>query len=122
MSRLLRALAALALLGGAGCGQTFDATTLGVPVTMAAPAGEAVKGTPFRTTAHSVHAFLGLLTVSQPSLQRVLARQLVGGQEVAQLKIHTRSRFWDLVVTGITLGMIVPRSVTYEGVIIGRSP
>ena len=49
-----------------------------------------------------------------------LARQLVGGQEVAQLKIHTRSRFFDLLVTGITLGMIVPRSVTYEGVIIGR--
>jgi hypothetical protein len=108
------------LLAGAGCGQTFDTATLGVPVSMAAPAGEGVKGTPFRTTAHSVHAFLGLLTVSQPSLQKALARQLVGGQEVAQLKIRVRSRFWDLVVTGITLGMIVPRSVTYEGVIIGR--
>ena len=113
-------LAALVLLAATGCGQTFDATTLGVPVTMAAPAGEAVKGTPFRTTAHSVHVFLGLLTVSQPSLQKALARQLVGGQEVAQLKIHTRSRFFDLLVTGITLGMVVPRSVTYEGVIIGR--
>jgi hypothetical protein len=120
VSRILRAFAALALLGGAGCGQTFDATTLGVPVTMSAPAGEPVKGTPFRTTAHSVHAFLGLLTVSQPSLQKALARQLVGGQEVTQLKIHIRSRFWDLLVTGITFGMIVPRSVTYEGVIIGR--
>jgi hypothetical protein len=118
--RAPHAFCALVLLAGAACGQTFDATTLGVPVTMAAPAGQTVTGTKFRTTAHSVHVLFGILTISQPSLQKALARELVGGQEVTQVRIRTRSRFWDIVVTGITLGMIVPRSVTYEGVIVGR--
>ena len=120
MRRAFHAFCAAGLVGVAACSQTFDATSLGVPASMAAPAGQAVQGTPFRTTTHSVHALFGILTISRPSLQKALARELVGGQEVAQVRIHTRSRFWDVVVTGITLGMIVPRSVTYEGVIIGR--
>ena len=33
-----------------GCAQTFDATTLGVPVTMAAAAGQPVQGARFEVT------------------------------------------------------------------------
>jgi hypothetical protein len=113
------ALAAL-LLSGAACSQTFDTTTLGVPVTMAGPAGQTPQGTAFKTTSHTVHTLFGLVPVSQASLQKALARQLVGGQGIAQLKIKTKSRWFDLLVSGITLGMIVPRTVVYEGVIIGR--
>ena len=108
------------LLAGTACVQTFDTTTLGVPVTMAAPVGESADGTRFKTTAHSVHGFFGLVTISQPSLQKALARQLVGGQQIGQLKIKTRSRWSDLLITGLTLGLLAPRTVTYEGVIIGR--
>jgi hypothetical protein len=118
--RRLLALGALALLGAAACSQTFDATSLGVPVTMSTPADAPPQGAPFRTTTHTVHAFFGLVTVSQANLQKSLARQLVGGQEVSRLRIHTRSRFLDLVITCLTFGVVVPRSVTYEGVIIGR--
>ena len=111
---------ALVLLVGPACAQTFDTTTLGVPVTMAAPAGEPVDGTRFKTSSHSVHGLFGLFTISQPSLQKALARQLVGGQQITQLKIKSRSRWSDLLITGLTLGLIAPRTVTYEGVIIGR--
>ncbi|HEX7024104.1 MAG TPA: hypothetical protein VF187_04720 [Gemmatimonadales bacterium] len=113
-------LLALLLAGSSACAQTFDATTLGVPATMAAPAGEAVQGVPFKTTAHTVHAFFGLVPVGQASLQKALARQLVGGEGIANLRIRTKSRWLDVLVTGLTLGLIVPRTVIYEGVITGR--
>jgi hypothetical protein len=107
-------------VGAPGCVQTFDSTTLGVPVTMAAAPGEAQAGTAFKTQTHTVHAFFGLVTLSQANLQKSLARELVGGQQVTQLRIKIKSRWSDLLLTGLTLGLIVPRTVTYEGVIIGR--
>lgn len=110
----------LALLLSAACTQTFDSTTLGVPVTMGAAPGEAPQGTAFKTNAGSVHAFWGLVTLSQANLQKALARQLVGGQQVAQLRIRSHSRWTDVLVTVLTVGLITPRTVTYEGVIIGR--
>lgn len=113
-------LAFLLLLGAAACTQTFDSTTLGVPVTMATAPGEAVSGEPFKTRSHTVHALFGVVTLSQASLQKALARQLVGGQQVAQLKIKSSSRWSDVLFTLLTAGLLVPRTVTYEGVIIGR--
>jgi hypothetical protein len=114
------ALLALLLAGAGACTQTFDATTLGVPATMAAGAGEPVQGQPFKASSHTVHAFFGLLPVSQANLRKSLSSQLVGGQGIANLKIRTKSRWIDVLVTGLTLGLIVPRTVTYEGVITGR--
>lgn len=108
------------LLGAAACAQTFDSTTLGVPVSMGAAPGEVPQGTAFKTNSHTVHAFWGLLTLSQASLQKALARQLVGGQQVAQLKIRSHSRWSDVLLTVLTVGILTPRTVTYQGVIIGR--
>jgi hypothetical protein len=116
----LRAIAALGLLGAAACSQTFDATSLGVPATMSVAPGEAAQGTPFSVHAHTVHAFLGLVTLSQAKLQKALASELVGGAQITQLRIRTKSRPWDLIVTGLTLGLIIPRTVIYDGVVIGR--
>jgi len=113
-------LALLLLSAAAACTQSFDSTTLGVPVTMAAAPGEAVSGEPFKTRSHTVHALFGVVTLSQASLQKALARQLVGGNQVAQLKIKTTSRWSDVLFTLLTAGLLVPRTVTYEGVIIGR--
>jgi hypothetical protein len=110
----------VALLGTAGCAQSFDATSLGVPATMSAAPGETPEGTPFRTTAHSVHGIFGLVTLSQANLQKALARQLVGGQGITNLKIKTKSRWLDVLVTGLTLGLVVPRTVVFEGVVTGR--
>lgn len=116
----LRALLPLALLAASACAQSFDAATLGVPVTMAAVPGDIPQGKPFKVTTHTVHGLFGLLTISQANLRKGLATELVGADQVAQLKIRTKSRWFDVFVTGITLGLIVPRTVTYEGVVIGR--
>lgn len=114
----LRLLAAL--LGTAACTQTFDATSLGVPATMAVAPGDTTQGTPFRSTAHTVHGLFGLVTVSQANLRKSLARQLVGGEGISNLKIRTKSGWLDVLVTGLTLGLIVPKTVVYTGVITGR--
>ena len=113
------AVALMLLLTGA-CAQTFDATSLGVPATMAAAPGDTTQGTAFRTTAHTIHALFGLLPVSQANLRKALSRQLVGGQGISNLKIKTKSRWTDVLVTALTLGLVVPKTVIYEGIITGR--
>lgn len=121
MNATHRAVAALLLAGSMGClQQSFDATTLGVPATMATPPADLPEGTAFRTSSHTVHGLFGLITISQANLQKGLSQQLVGGTGVAQLKITTRSRWSDVLISVLTLGLIVPRTVTYQGVIIGR--
>lgn len=106
--------------GLSGCAQSFDATSLGVPATMASAAGEAVVGQPFQVSAHTVHAFWGLVPLGKARLDKALASQLVGGKAVAQLKIRTKSRWTDLLFTGLTLGLIAPKTVVYEGIVVGR--
>lgn len=108
------------LLAASGCTQVFDATTLGVPVTMSAAPGDLPPGKPFKMTGHTVHGLFGLVTISQASLKKGIATQLVGAEQVANLKIKTKSRWFDVVITGLTLGLVVPRTVTYEGIVIGR--
>lgn len=118
--RITRAgLLALAL-AVSGCALTFDSSNLGVPVTMAAPAQGAPTGTPFQVTKHPVFLMWGLFGAGQPSLEDVLAGQAGTGASVANLKIRVRSRWSDLLVTALTLGVFTPRSVTFEGVVVGR--
>jgi len=121
MSLRFNVLAASLLLGTA-CAQTFDATSLGVPVTMAAPAGEVLQGDAFSLKQSSVYVFWGFLTLTTPSLEKVLATQLVGGKSVSNLKIKVYSKWSDLLITGLTLGVVVPRTVKFEGVITGGTP
>jgi hypothetical protein len=100
-----------------GCAQTFDATTLGVPVTMAAAAGQPVEGTRFSVTSRAVYGLWGVFRLRQPSLRNALASQLAGGGGVADVRIKVRSRWGDVLVSVLTLGLIVPRAVTFEGVV-----
>jgi hypothetical protein len=115
VSRALPALLVLLLL--VGCAHTFDATTLGVPATVSSPAGQEPQGARFRVGGKSVFGFWGLLRFKEPSLRKALAAQLAGGSGIADLKIKVRSRWSDVLITGLTLGLIVPRSVTFEGVV-----
>lgn len=121
MSLRFAALTASLLLTAA-CAQTFDATSLGVPVTMATPAGEVPQGEPFNLNQSSVYALWGLLTLTTPSLEKVLGTQLVGGKSVTNLKIKIYSKWSDILITGLTLGIVVPRTVKFEGIITGGSP
>jgi hypothetical protein len=107
--RLLLALTVVLL---PGCSFTLDATHLGVPATLASSAAAPVNGTAFSVTGRAVYGLWGAVKFSQPSLQKTLAAQLVGGKEVANVRVRVRSKFSDLLITGLTLGLIVPRAVT----------
>jgi hypothetical protein len=101
-----------------GCAHTFDATALGVPVTLASPAGQRPEGTRFSVTSRALYAFWGLAKIKEPSLRKALAAQLAGGSGIADLRIKVRSRWSDVLLTALTGGLIVPRAVTYEGVVL----
>jgi hypothetical protein len=62
------------------------------------------------------------VTLTTPSLQKVLATQLVGGKSVTNLKIRVFSKWSDLLITVLTLGVVVPRTVKFEGVVTGGTP
>ncbi len=101
-----------------GCALTFDSTELGVPATFAESAQTPPQGTPFSVTKHPVFILWGLTAVSRPNAEDVLAGQAGTGARIANLRIKVRTRFPDLLVTVLTLGVFAPRSVTFEGVVV----
>ena len=108
-------LAATLLVGA--CATTIDATTLGVPATLSSPAGQRPTGERFRINTHSVHGAWGLATLKRPAVDKILASQLVGKTSLADIRIRIRSRWSDILITALTAGLIVPRTVTVEGVV-----
>jgi hypothetical protein len=105
-------------LAAAGCAMSFDTRTLGVPVTMASAAEQPPEGSRFSVTSRAVYVFWGIGRIKEPSLRKALAAQLAGGSSVTDLRIKVRSRWNDVLVTALTLGLIVPRAVTFEGVVV----
>jgi hypothetical protein len=115
----IRFLPALLLIGTlSACSQTFDAAKLGVPITMAASADQPLQGAPFDVRSHAVFAFWGLAKIKEPSLRKALAAQLAGGSAIGNLRITVHSRLPDVLVTILTAGLLVPRSVTFEGIVV----
>jgi hypothetical protein len=104
-----------------GCAAKFDSSHLGVTVTMAEPAQAPPSGTAFRITKHPVYLVMGLIPLGRTNLEDLLAGQVGAGASIASLKIHVRSRWSDVLITALTLGIVAPRSVTYEGVVVGRT-
>ena len=111
------AVALFLVLSLGGCAQTFDATTLGVPATLASPAGQPPEGDRFRVSGKAVYAAWGIVRLKEPSLRKALAAQLGGASGIADVKIKVRSRWSDLLLSVLTAGLIVTRSVTFEGVV-----
>ena len=114
-----RFLLALALVTLNACSMTFDGSKLGVPVTMGSKAGTPAKGQPFKVSSGSLWVLWGAVPVKKPSLRQPLSSQLVGGQTIEDMKITVGSRWYDVLVSVITLGIVTPRTVTLEGVIVG---
>lgn len=118
IQRVTRAGLVVLALTVSGCAMTFDATELGVPTSMAESAQTPPQGTPFTITKHPVFLLWGLTAASRPSAEDVVAGQVGTGARVANLRIKMRMRWGDLFVTAITGGLISPRSVTFEGVVV----
>jgi hypothetical protein len=122
VKRILPGATVIALaLASSGCAASFDSSHLGVTVTMAEPAPAPPAGAAFRVTKHPIYLMMGLVPLGRTNLEDLLAGQLGTGGSIASLKIHVRSRWSDVLVTALTLGIVAPRSVTYEGVIVGRA-
>ena len=119
MRRFDRLIVVVGMVGTVGgCAVSFDAGTLGVKVSMSEPAGQQPEGTEFTITKKAVFLLFGLRRVSNPSLESVLAGQLLDAGEVRNLQIKVRSRFIDIFVTILTAGLVVPRSVTFHGYVV----
>ena len=121
MNRIRSIATALLGLAAGGCAMTFDSSHLGVPVTMAAAATSPTSGTPFHVNRHPVFMGWGLITLGAPNLEDVLAGQVANGAGVTNLKIRVRASLFDYLVTGLTLGLFAPRTVTFEGTVQGPS-
>jgi len=115
---VVRALLVACALVIQGCPLPLDARALGAPVTMAAPAGQPVEGERFEVTSRALYAFWGAFKIKQPSLQKALAGQLTGGKAISDLRIKVKSSFGDILITALTAGLVVPRAVTFEGVVV----
>ncbi len=96
----------------------FDATSLGVETTLASDAREPAQGQAFKLNGKAVYALWGLSQPGKPSLKQALASQATGDARIADLKISVRSKFTDILISVLTAGIIVPRSVTFEGVVV----
>jgi hypothetical protein len=110
----------LVIVLATGCSLTIDSTRLGVPATLASAAGTPPEGERFSVTSRATYGLWGLFKISDPKIQKQLAAQLVDGKEIADVRIKVRSKFSDLLITGLTLGLIVPRAVTVEGVVVDK--
>lgn len=117
---LIRVLLVTGVLVSTGCALTFDATRLGVPVTMAGTPQPTPTGTPFRVTRHPVFLLFGLATVGEPDLEDVLEAEVGTGAGVQNLRIKVAASPTDVLFTVITLGVISPRTVTFEGEVVAH--
>ena len=106
----------------AACAMTFDATSLGVPVNMASSAAAPAQGEKFSVNTSATWLFWGAIPLSTPSLKKVLARQLGGGQGVADVKIKVSSGMGGVLFSILTLGLVIPRTVHFEGTITAAPP
>lgn len=116
-SRLLLTLAVLLPL--TGCAMTFDGSKLGVPITMGSKAGSPAVGQHFKVSSGSIWVLWGSVPVKKPSLREPLGTQLVGGQSIEDVRITVHSKWYDVLFSVITLGIVTPRTVTLEGTIVG---
>lgn len=118
--RIIRAGIAVLALSAAGCAQTFDSAELGVPVSLAEAAQTPVAGDTFNVTKHPVWFLWGLVPAPPPNIEDVLAGQVRTGVRIANLRIRQRMRWSDVFFTILTAGIVSPRSLTLEGIVVPR--
>jgi hypothetical protein len=88
---------------------------------MASDVTAPAQGARFAVRGTQLWSLWGLLSVSEPSLKRVLAAQLVGGKSIADVRIRTHTRITDILITAVTAGLLVPRAVEFDGTVVGDS-
>jgi hypothetical protein len=101
------------ILLASGCATTIDATTL---ATLSSTAGQRPAGERFTIGTHAVFGLWGLATLKKPAVDKILASQVGGKSGLADVRVRIRSSWSDVLITVLTAGIVVPRTVTIEGV------
>jgi hypothetical protein len=104
----------------AACSYTLDATRVGVPVTLATSASTPAPGTPFEVHRKPVYLLWGVVTANPANLDDELVGQLGIGSGLANVRVRVRSTPVDVLITVLTGGVVVPRTVTIAGVVVPR--
>lgn len=115
-------LALVLSLAASGCAITFDATSLGVPVSMASAAAQPAAGDTFNIRSKAVYLFWGLYASSKPSLIHVLEGQVAGARAIQDLRVRVSRRWSDVLITTLTAGLVTPVTVTFRGTVVPGSP
>jgi hypothetical protein len=80
-------------------------------------ADTAAGGVPFEETLNSSHWLGGLIKGSQPDLQQALRKYVREGERVTRLTIGVKHSVVDVLLTGVTLTIYAPTTVTVRGTI-----
>lgn len=72
---------------------------------------------PFEENLDAKHWFLGLMQGKQPDLQEALAKYVRPGEQITKMTILTKHSWLDQLVTGLTLFIYCPETVTVKGTI-----
>lgn len=118
--RVIRAGVVAAVLATAACSYTLDATGLGVPATLAERGNAQPQGTPFSVTKHPIYLLWGAVTAGGLNLEDALAGQVTPNSALANVRVKVRSTMFDVLVSALTIGLITPRTVTIEGMVVQR--
>ncbi len=70
---------------------------------------------PFEEDLKASHWVIGLIKGKQPDIQKSLAKYIRPGEEITELTIITRHTWLDNFLTGITVFIYCPVTVTIEG-------
>lgn len=118
--RVIRVGLASAVLATAACSYTLDATGLGVPATLAERGTAPPQGTPFSVSKHPIYLLWGAFAAGGLNLEDALAGQVTPGSALSNVRVRVRSTVFDVLVSAVTIGLITPRTVTIEGVVVQR--
>jgi hypothetical protein len=75
---------------------------------------------PFSEEMTARHWLFGLVQGEQPDLKLELNKYIRQGDRVTEMTVWTRRTVIDLLLTGITLGIYTPVTVTIEGAIVRK--
>lgn len=116
MRKVLLAITTLAvIIAVAGCATLPMESNLKKPVSMTTIENNPTRTKEFFAEGRAIWLFWGLIDLSLPAFDEVIGPEIADHAGVQNLKITTQSTFIDVVVTGLTDGIVTMRTVTIEG-------
>ena len=99
----------------AGCATLPMESNLKKPMSMTMIEDNPTRTKEFFAEEKAIWLFWGLIDLSLPAFDEVIGPEIADHAGVQNLKITTQSTFIDVVVTGLTDGIVTMRTVTIEG-------